>query len=324
MSENDNNKTALITGISGQDGAYLSDFLIKKGYRVVGTSRDSKRNDFKNLRALKLRDRVEIFDLSLHNYESVVDIIESVKPVEIYHLSAQSSVAESFSNPYETLMGSRAALNLLEAVRRTRPSARIFNCTSSECFGNTSDDGATENTRFSPLSPYAVSKVNAHIMVENYREMYGLYCCSGILFNHESPLRPERYVTKKIVEGARKASQGYGGKLRLGNLGIQRDWGLAAEFVEAMWLMLQQPSAKDYVIATGKASTLSDFLELSFSAFKLNWQDHVVTDSLLFRPHDIQFSLGNPAKIESDIGWKARAGLPEIVSNMVWRVDSES
>lgn len=311
-------KTAMITGISGQDGAYLADLLLRKGYRVVGTTRDLHGNEFHNLKALKLFERVELHELALTEYASVAAALERLRPDEIYHLSAQSSVAQSFLQPHETIRFSAdSAMNLLEAVRLVLPSAKLFNSTSSECFGNTPEGGASETTPFSPLSPYAVGKAAAHLMVETYRNAFGLFCCSGILFNHESALRPQRYVTRKIVEGARNIAAGGKEPLRLGNIEIMRDWGLASEYVDAMWLMLQQPTAADYVIATGKASPLKDFLHLAFAHFGLRWQDHVVTDDSLLRSRDIRFTIGNPAKAHEKLGWKARSGVPEVVASMI-------
>lgn len=311
-------KTAMITGISGQDGTYLADFLLRKGYRVVGTTRDRRANDFHNLKTLKLLDRVELHELSLTDYEPLPELLRGLQPDEIYHLSAQSSVAQSFAEPHETIRSSvDSTANLLEAVRHALPSAKLFHCTSSECFGNTPESGANEATPFSPLSPYAVGKASAHMMVESYRNAFGLFCCSGILFNHESALRPMRYVTRKIVEGARSIAQGSKEPLRLGNIEIVRDWGLASEYVEAMWMMLQQPAAEDYVIATGKAASLKDFLDFAFAHFGLRWQDHVVADNSLLRSRDIRFTVGNPSKAHEKLGWRARSGIPEVVANLI-------
>lgn len=319
VSDNSNSKTVLITGISGQDGAYLAKLLIEKGCRVIGTSRGTQPNDLPNLVRMQLNEKVEIRQLTLLEYEKVVEIIDEIKPHEIYHLSAQSSVAASFERPHETLNYSALAiLNLLEAVRTASATTKLFNCTSSECFGNTPSEGATEMTPFFPRSPYGVSKVCTHLAVETYRNSFGLFCCSGILFNHESPLRPIKYVTQKIVKSAKDIAAGSRQKLRLGNIKIARDWGLAAEYVEAMWLMLQQATPKDYVIATGKMSTLGDFLEAAFQVHHLDWKDHTIIDESLYRPQDIQFSLGDPTNIANETGWRARSGLREVVASMTF------
>ena len=315
-------KTAIITGISGQDGAYLAQFLLRKGYDVVATTRDIRSQKFQHLQTLNILDKIELRELAIADFSSVLDLCRSVRPDEIYHLSAQSSVAASFNEPHETIRAAvDATVNIAEAVRRAVPSARLFNATSSEAFGNTSPDGASEVTPFRPLSPYAVGKASAHMAVANYRDAFGLFCCSGILFNHESPLRAPRYVTRKIVEGARTIAEGSREPLKLGYIDIKRDWGLASEYVEAMWLMLQQPTPDDYVIATGKVSSLRDFLDEAFRYFGLRWQDHVLTDPALLRPQDITFSVGDPAKAYRELGWKARGGPAEIVASMAKSVE---
>jgi GDPmannose 4,6-dehydratase len=309
-------KVAIIAGVSGQDGAYLARFLLRRNYRVVGTTRD-RGGTFANLRALNVLDSIELHQLDLTDGRAVMEFCSSVRPDEIYHLSAQSSVAESFARPSESIRSCiETTLCLLEAVRCAVPSARLFNATSSECFGDTPPSGASETTAFSPRSPYAVGKAAAHMTVQNYRAAYGLYCCSGILFNHESPLRAARYVTRKIIEGARDIAHGKADQLRLGSLDVVRDWGCAVEYVEAMWLMLRRPAPDDFVIATGKASSLRDFLAAAFERFGLRWQDHVLSDPSLLRPQDILFSAADVGKAHRELGWKARTVMPDVVASM--------
>lgn len=318
MAESLRKRKAVITGISGQDGAYLARLLLAKGYHVIGLSRDAETNPFSKLRRLGLLDKIELQTLSLLDAAATSAFFDMVAPDEIYHLGAQSSVAQSFVHPQETLISSSVAIvNILESVRKSRRRARVFTSTSSECFGNTEPSGATELTQFVPRSPYGVSKATAHAIVDLYRNVYGLFCCSGILFNHESPLREPIYVTQKIVLGAKLIANGETDRLRLGKIDITRDWGVASEYVEAMWLMLQQDEPENYVIATGRPGTLREFLTLTFLNFGMNWKDHVDIDRALLRPHEIEFSLGNPNKIHTNLGWRAKATLPELVQIMI-------
>ncbi|RKZ77467.1 MAG: GDP-mannose 4,6 dehydratase [Candidatus Parabeggiatoa sp. nov. 1] len=312
-------KTALICGISGQDGSYLAEFLIKKGYQVFGTSRDAQSSSFQNLVRLGIRDQVELESMSLIEFRSVLQILTKIQPDEIYNLASQSSVGLSFEQPVETLEGIMiGTLNLLEAIRFTGTDIKLYNAASSECFGNVTGGMADENTPFRPQSPYAVAKAAAFWEVANYREAYGLFACSGILYNHESPLRPERFVTQKIVIAAcRIASFHQQEKLHLGNVSIKRDWGWAPEYVEAMYLMLQQSKPNDYVISTGESYSLEAFVESVFSEVDLNWQEHVVTDASLYRATDIAECRGNPAKALSDLGWQATFKMPDVAKMMV-------
>jgi GDPmannose 4,6-dehydratase len=311
-------RRALICGVSGQDGAYLADLLLGKSYEVYGTSRDAQTNAFGNLTRLGLRDRVRIESMSLIDFRNVLQVLTTVSPDEVYNLAGQSSVGLSFIQPLETLESiAVGALNLLEAIRLTERPMRFYNAGSSECFGNTSGSPANEDEAFRPRSPYAVAKAAAFWATANYRESYGLHACSGILFNHESPLRPERFVTRKIVAAACRIAAGSGEKLHLGDLSIRRDWGWAPEYVHAMWLMLQQKRPEDFVVATGKTFSLEDFVAQAFSLCGLRWQDHVEVDSTLFRPADISVGSGDPSKAAARFGWRAQYSMPDIVRMMV-------
>lgn len=312
------NKTALIFGISGQDGAYLARLLLEKGYKVVGTSRDAQMSSFANLQRLGIRDQVEVGSASLGDFRSVLQVLKDAEPDEIYNLAGQSSVGLSFDQPVETFESiGIGTLNLLESVRFMDSGARLYNASSSECFGNTDGVPATEETPFRPRSPYAVAKAAAFWEMANYREAYGLFSCSGILFNHESPLRPERFVTQKIVRTACRIAEGSQEKLSLGNTSVCRDWGWAPEYVEAMWLMLQQEQAEDFVVATGHTYALQELVQEVFACLDLDWQEHVELNPALLRPTDIMQSVANPAKVERLLGWKAHSTMPEVVAMMV-------
>lgn len=311
-------KIALICGISGQDGAYLAQLLLKKDYTVWGTSRDAQISSFHNLKTLGIRDQVKVVSMALTDFRSVLQIISQVNPDEIYNLAGQSSVGLSFEQPVETLESiTLGTLNLLEVVRFLGKPIKIYSAGSSECFGDTGNLPADENTPFRPRSPYAVAKSASFWQVANYREAYNLYACSGILFNHESPLRPERFVTQKIIATACRIAEGSSEKLYLGNTNISRDWGWAEEYVEAMYLMLQQDQADDYIIATGDSYLLQDFVEMSFEYLQLNWQDHVIIDESLFRPTDIAIGRANPSKAEEKLSWKAKHKTPDIIKMMI-------
>ncbi len=289
-------KSALICGVSGQDGALLARLLLKRGYRVFGTSRDAQIGSFRNLLRLGIREEVELLSMTLTDFRSVFQALKKVTPDEIYNLAGQSSVGLSFEQPVETLESNAlGVLNLLEAVRFLGESVRLYNACSSECFGETCVP-ADETAPFHPRSPYAVAKAAAFWEVANYREAYDLFACSGILFNHESPLRPERFVTRKVVAAACRIAAGSQERLRLGNLDIHRDWGWAPEYVDAMWRMLQQDAADDYVIATGESHKLEDFVRLAFSAVGLDWRNHTEVSRELLRASDIRTSSGNSAK----------------------------
>jgi len=310
-------KKALICGVSGQDGAYLAQLLLKKNYQIFGTSRDAQVASFDNLARLGVKDRVVLDSVSLIDFRSVLQTLMKIQPDEVYNLAGQSSVGLSFQQPVETLESiAQGTLNLLEAIRITGRPIKLYNAGSSECFGDT-EEPADENTPFRPRSPYAVAKATSFWEVANYREAYGLYACSGMLFNHESPLRPVRFVTKKIVLAACRIAAGGREKLHLGNITIQRDWGWAPEYVEAMWRMLQQDHAADYVIATGETHSLEEFIETAFSDAGLDWQEWVVTDSSLFRPADITVGKANPTLAHQRLGWQAQFKMRDVVRMMI-------
>lgn len=311
-------KTALICGVSGQDGAYLAQFLLKKGYQVVGTSRDAQNNPFSNLHALGIADQVETVSMSHIDFRSVAQAIINSEPDEVYNLAGQSSVGLSFQQPVETLDSiAVGTINLLEALRFTGCKARVYQAGSSECFGNSTGSPADENTPFHPRSPYATAKAAAHWTVVNYREAYGLYACSGILFNHESPLRSERFVTQKIIRGAVRIAREGGGELQLGDLTVTRDWGWAPEYVQAMWRMLQKEEPCDYVIATGQSHSLSDFCSAAFAEVDLDIENHVVTNAQFLRPSEISVSIANPALAADELGWRAETSMIQVVQNLI-------
>ena len=308
---------ALIFGISGQDGSYLARLLLEKGYEVHGTSRDHEASTFGNLERLGIKNKVALHSLILSDFRSVFSVVERVRPQELYNLAGQTSVGLSFSLPVETFESiSVGTLNMLECMRMLKLGIKFYNAGSSEAFGNT-PDGAKEDTLFQPRSPYATAKAAAHYSVANYREAYQLFCCTGILFNHESPLRPSRFVTKKIVSTAARIKKGSGEKLELGRIDIKRDWGWAPEYVEAMWLMMQQNVPDDYIIATGVCTSLQDYVSKVFECLGLNWRDYVTLSPGLKRPSDIDISFGHAAKAEKILGWKPKVQLPEIISRMV-------
>jgi GDPmannose 4,6-dehydratase len=316
-------RKALIFGISGQDGSYLAKLLLERGYDVYGTSRDAQVSSFENLARLGIRERVRLESVALNDFRSVLQSLSRIRPDEIYNLAGQTSVGLSFEQPMETLDSiAFGTLNILESLRFLGRPARFYNACSAECFGGAIDRPSDESTPFHPRSPYAVAKATSFWAVANYREAYGLSACSGLLFNHESPLRPERFVTQKIVAGAsRIAAELKEGrtpaKLILGNLTVERDWGWAPEFVEAMWLMLQREKPTDYVIATGESCRLEQFVDETFRCFSLDWHDHVSIDKTLMRPSDLQRSWGNPEKAYRDLGWRAKVKVREVVRLMV-------
>jgi GDPmannose 4,6-dehydratase len=309
---------ALIIGVSGQDGAYLAELLLGKGYEVFGTSRDASVSTFSNLVQLGIKDRVQLVSVAPNDFRSVLTAIARVEPDEIYNLSGQSSVGLSFEQPVETMDSiSIGTLNLLEVIRFTKQRIRFYNAGSGECFGDTRGLPADENVPFRPRSPYAVAKAAAHWEVANYRDAYGLFACSGILFNHESPLRPERFVTRKIVAAACRIARGSGEKLTLGNVHVKRDWGWAPEYVDAMWRLLQQDQPDDYVIATGKSRSLEEFVEAAFAAAGLRALEHLVVDPTLYRPSDIEANAGNAEKAARLLGWRSTVTMDETVRRMV-------
>ena len=311
-------RKALIIGVSGQDGAYLSQLLLNKNYEVYGSSRDAMASSFEGLTRLGLRDQVKVLSISLNDFRSVLHALKRISPDEIYNLGGQSSVGLSFNQPVETFESiSVGVLNLLEAIRILDHPGKLYNAGSSECFGNTGGVPATEETLFAPRSPYAVAKAAAFWQLANYREAYNLQACTGLLFNHESPLRPARFVTQKIVRTACEIAKGQADKLKLGNIGVHRDWGWAPEYVKAMWQMMQQDELEDYVIATGETHSLTDFIAEVFRAVDLDWNDYVEHEGSLMRPSDIEKSFGNPAKAEKNLGWKAQYNMSDVVKMMV-------
>lgn len=311
-------KKALICGVSGQDGAYLSALLLEKGYEVYGGSRDATTNPFENLKKLGLLQHIRPVSINTIDFKSTLETLSRIRPDEVYHLSGQSSVGLSFEQPVETYESiSIGTLNLLEAMRFTQLPIRMYHAGSSECFGETQDAPADENTPFRPRSPYAIAKASAHWQVVNYREAYQLYACSGIMFNHESPFRPHRFVTRKIVAAACRIKKGSKEKLYLGNAQIRRDWGWAPEYVDAMWRMLQQSVPQDFVIATGATHSLEEFIEMVFGCLDLDWKNHVVIDPELFRPADLFSGKANPSKAKEVLGWSAAFGLREVIQGMV-------
>lgn len=310
-------RVALICGISGQDGAYLAKLLLSKDYEVWGTSRDTSTTSFANLMRLGIKQHVSLISMVPEELATVNRAIKLSSPDEIYYLAGQSSVALSFEQPAETIRSiTLGLLNLLEACRDINSSIRVYNAGSSESFGDTRGKAANEKTRFEPRSSYAIAKAASFWLVANYREAYNMPCCTGILFNHESPLRTERFVTRKIISAAQRIASGSPEKLHLGRLDIMRDWGWAPDYVEAMWRMLQLESARDFVIATGKSESLETFVNLAFSHFNLNWRDHVVIDQKFFRPTDISISRADPSDARHYLNWTAKHFLPDIVSAM--------
>ncbi|MCR2745242.1 GDP-mannose 4,6-dehydratase [Limnobacter parvus] len=310
-------KVALVLGVTGQDGAYLAEFLLKKNYHVIGTSRDAHANNTTNLKNLGIHHDIQMESLALLDFRSVVELLRSEKPVEVYHLAGQTSVGLSFDQPIETFESvSISTLSLLEAIRLTDLPIRFYSAGSGEVFGDTLDKPANEESRFKPRSPYGIAKASAFWCVANYREAYKMHASTGILFNHESPFRPGRFVTQKIIHGACKCARTGKGRLKLGNLDIARDWGWAPEYVEAMWKMLQLDEAQDFVIATGKTVTLEKFIDIAFSQFDLNWKDWVDLDPKFSRPTDIKFGSADPRKAERLLDWKARLHVEQVIDLM--------
>jgi len=312
------NKTALICGVNGQDGSYLAKLLLDKGYKVYGTSRSIDQSIFNNLETLNILSQVSLISMKPDSIISVSDAVKKSNPDEIYYLAGQSSVGISFVEPAETIKSILiATLNFLEVIRTFDKKIKLYQAGSSECFGDTSGIAANEKTTFNPTSPYGVAKASAYWLVRNYRKSYDLYACTGILFNHESSLRPINFVTQKIIASANKIAQGSDEKLILGALDIERDWGWAPEYVEAMWLMLQQDVAEDFVIATGKTNKLERFVSLAFKARDLNWRDYVILSDEFNRPSDLKISNADPSYAYEKLGWKAKVDIESVVLNML-------
>jgi GDPmannose 4,6-dehydratase len=311
-------KRALICGISGQDGTYLARLLLERGYEVWGSSRDAELATFNNLRRLGIYDSIQLVSLNLRDIGSVLGLLKRIRPDEIFSLAGQSSVGLSFEQPVETIESiSLGALSLLEAIRLSDLDVRLYNAGSTECFGDTGNSVATEGSPLNPCSPYAVAKASAYWTVSNYRQAYGMYACTGILSNHDSPLRPRRFVTRKIIHAVASLASGRDVRLSLGNLNIERDWGWAPEYVKAMAAMLNQASPADYIIATGKSHTLLEFVETAFALAGKDWRDYVTIDEALMRPTDILRNKVDPSKAAAGLGWKAASGMPQVVSMML-------
>ena len=308
--------TALITGITGQDGSYLAEFLLGKGYKVVGIVRRSSTTPYE--RIAHLVDKVDLVSADLLDQTSLTDVVHDYQPDEIYNLAAQSFVQTSWSQP--VLTGEFTALGvtrMLEAMKKAAPKARFYQASSSEQFGKVHESPQRETTPFYPRSPYGVAKVYGHWITVNYRESFGLYAVSGILFNHESPRRGLEFVTRKVTDAVARIKLGHAKEVRLGNLEARRDWGYAGDYVEAMWLMLQQPEPDDFVISTGETRSVRDLCELAFGHVGLDYRNHIVQDPKFFRPAEVDLLVGNPAKAMEKLGWKPRVTFRELVAMMV-------
>ena len=322
-------KNALITGVTGQDGAYLSKLLLEKDYKVYGLLARRSSDTQWRLRYLGIENEVDLMEGDLTDLSSLTRLLSSIAADEVYNLGAQSFVATSWMQPVLTgITTGIGAVNLLEAIRLTDPAIRFYQASSSEMFGKIQEPIQSERTPFYPRSPYGVAKLYAHWMTVNYRESFNTFACSGILFNHESPLRGIEFVTRKISDGVARIKLGLQSELRLGNLEAKRDWGYAADYVEAMWMMLQQEIADDYVVATGRCASVRDFCRLAFRHVGLDYEKYVVTDKKFERPAEVDVLVGNAAKAKAVLGWKPKTSLEELVAMMVdadlARVASES
>jgi GDPmannose 4,6-dehydratase len=309
-------KTALITGITGQDGSYLADWLLDQGYRVCGMVRRASTENFQRIE--HLRDRVELHQADLLDQTSMAAVLAQVRPDEVYNLAAMSFVPTSWTQPVLTAEFTGVGVTrLLEGVRHVCPQARFYQASSSEMYGKVRETPQTEATPFHPRSPYGVAKVYGHFITVNYRESYGIYACSGILFNHESPRRGLEFVTRKISHGVARIKLGLAKELRLGNLQAKRDWGYAGDYVRAMWLMLQQDQPDDYVVSTGETHTVEEFVSLAFGHAGLDWRQYVVVDPQFYRPAEVDLLLGDPTKARRQLGWRPAVSFEELVKTMV-------
>ena len=309
---------ALIYGITGQDGAYLAEFLLEKGYEVWGVSRDSAVADLSKLERLGISKSVGLTSANLNDFRSVLSSLMTVDPDEIYNLAGQSSVALSFEQPVEAVESiTIGILNLLESIRFSGKDVKLYNASSSECFGNLRNERATEETLFRPHSPYGVAKAAAHWEVVTYREAYKLFACNGILFNHESPLRPERFVTKKILGAVARIAKGSNEKIRLGDMQIVRDWGWAPEYVRGMWKILQQREAGDFVLATGESHSLAEFVDYAFGCMGLDPGRHIQEDPTLVRPREVRFSYADPSRAMKVLNWRATKKMRDVIDLML-------
>jgi len=309
-------KRALITGVTGQDGSYLAELLLDQGYEVSGMVRRSSTINFE--RIAHIQDRINLVAGDLLDEVSMINILKEIRPQEVYNLAAQSFVQTSWNQP--VLTGETTALGVtrvLDAVRTVDPEIRFYQASSSEMFGKVQETPQTESTPFYPRSPYGVAKVYGHWITVNYRESYGLFATSGILFNHESPRRGLEFVTRKVSDGVARIKLGLASELRLGNLDAERDWGYAADYVQAMWLMLQQDEPDNFVVASGQTHPIREFCEIAFSSVGLDWHDHVVVDERFYRPAEVDRLVGDPKKAESVLGWRREVGFEQLVQMMV-------
>jgi GDPmannose 4,6-dehydratase len=311
-------KTAFITGITGQDGAYLAKFLLEKGYRVAGLLPRRSTSNLWRLEYLNIADEVEYRDGDVLDLSSLIRAVKAVKPDEVYHLAAQSFVGSSWEQPILTAeVTGMGVLHVLEAIREVDPGIKMYQASSSELYGLIQEPMQSEQTPFYPRSPYAVSKLFGYWMTKNFRESFGMFACNGILFNHESPLRGLEFVTRKVSHTVAQIAAGRKKELRLGNIHAKRDWGYAGDYVEAMWLMLQQEKPDDFVIATGTTTTVEEMCKIAFDYVGLDFQDYLVIDPQLFRPAEVDILLGNPAKAKRELGWEPKTGLQELIHMMV-------
>lgn len=311
-------KKALITGITGQDGAYLAKLLLEKGYEVHGLLARRSSPTTWRLKHLDVLDKINLIDGDLTDIASIIRALNRSQPDEVYNLGAQSFVATSWEQPLLTADATGlGALHILEAIRQVRPEARFYQASTSEMFGKIQEPMQSEHTPFYPRSPYGVSKLFAHWMTINYRESFNLYGCSGILFNHESPLRGIEFVTRKVTDAVARIKLGVQDKLALGNIDAKRDWGFAGDYVEAMWMMLQQDEPDDFVVATGRTTTVRDMCRIAFEYVDLNYNDYVEIDPRFYRPAEVEILLGNPAKAKAKLGWEAKTPLEELMKMMV-------
>jgi GDPmannose 4,6-dehydratase len=307
---------ALITGVTGQDGSYLAELLLEKGYEVVGVVRRTSHHSYERIE--HLLDRIEVVAADLLDQHSLTVVLQEARPDEVYNLAAQSYVPTSWTQP--VLTGEFTALGvtrILEAIRLVHPAARFYQASSSEMFGKVTQTPQREDTPFYPRSPYGVAKVYGHWITVNYRESYGLYAVSGILFNHESPRRGIEFVTRKVSDGVARIKLGLASELRLGNLDARRDWGFAGDYVEAMWRMLQREGPQDYVVGTGEAHSVRELVEVAFSHVGLDWQKHVVSDPKHYRPAEVDILIADPSKACRELGWAPKVGFRELVTMMV-------
>jgi GDPmannose 4,6-dehydratase len=309
-------KSALITGITGQDGSYLAELLLEKGYRVSGMVRRSSTENFQRIE--HLRDRLTLLQGDLLDQTSIASVLDQVRPDEVYNLAAMSFVPTSWHKPVLTAEFTAVGVTrVLDALRQTCPRARFYQASSSEMFGKVRETPQTEATPFHPRSPYGVAKVYGHFITVNYRESYNLFACSGILFNHESPRRGLEFVTRKISHGVARIKLGLASELRLGNLHAKRDWGFAGDYVRAMWLMLQQEQADDYVIGTGQTHSVEEFVQIAFDHVALDWRRHVVVDPQFYRPAEVDLLLANPVKAKRCLDWEPQVSFEQLVTRMV-------